>query len=147
VVVFDAADLATESAFWAGLLPLGLVYDTGALIAAEANDRHLWALHARAMHRGVLPVVPAGCVVEAWRGGRQPNLARLLDGCEVEALSLDQAKRVGMLRRTLPTTVGPVDATVAETALRRGCAVVASDRPDIELLASAARRRIQLIDI
>jgi predicted nucleic acid-binding protein len=128
-------------------LPLGLVYDTGALIAAEANDRRIWALHARAMQRGVLPVVPAGCVVEAWRGGRQPNLARLLDGCEVEALSFEQAKRAGTLRRALPETVGPVDATVAETALRRGGAVVTSDRSDIELHASAARRRIQLIDI
>jgi predicted nucleic acid-binding protein len=128
-------------------LPLGLVYDSGALIAAEANDRRIWALHARAMQRGVLPVVPAGCVVEAWRGGRQSNLARLLDGCEVEALSLEPAKRAGALRRTLPETVGPVDATVAETALRRGGAVVTSDRSDIELLASAAHRRIQLIDI
>ena len=52
-------------------LPLGLVYDTGALIAGEANDRRMWAFHARALQRGVLPVVPAGCVVEAWRGGRQ----------------------------------------------------------------------------
>lgn len=128
-------------------LPLGVVYDTGALIAAEANDRRLWALHARAMQRGILPVVPAGCVVEAWRSGRQPNLARLLDGCEVEALSLEHAKRAGALRRTLPATIGPIDATVAETALRRGGAVVTSDRSDIELLASAARRRIQLIDI
>ena len=129
-------------------LPLGLVYDAGALIAAEANDRRIWALHARAIQRGVLPVVPAGCVVEAWRGGRQPSLARLLDGCEVEALSLEPAKRAGgALRRTLPATVGPVDATVAETALRRGGAVVTSDRSDIELLASAAHRRIQLIDI
>jgi hypothetical protein len=104
-------------------------------------------LHARAMQRGVLPVVPAGCVVEVWRGGRQPNLARFLDGCEVEALSLEQAKRAGTLRRTLPETVGPGDATVAEIALRRGGAVVTSDRSDIELLASAAHRRIQLIDI
>lgn len=128
-------------------LPLGLVYDNGALIAAEANDRRIWALHSRAIQRGVLPVVPVGCVVEAWRGGRQPNLARLLDGCEVEALSLVPAKRAGALRRTRPDTVGPVDATVVETALRSGGAVVTSDRPDIELLALAAHRRIQLIDI
>ena len=129
------------------LLPVGLVYDTGALIAAEANERRMWALHARAMQRGVLPVVPAGCVVETWRGGRQPNLARLLDGCEVEPLSEEHAKRAGALRRKVPATVGPVDATVAETALRRGGAVVTSDRSDIEQLAAAARRRIQLIDM
>ena len=128
-------------------LPLGLVYDTGALIAAEGNDRRMWALHTRAMHRGVLPVVPAGCVVEAWRGGRQPTLARLLDGCEIEPLSAEHAKRAGALRRTLPDSVATNDATVAETALRRCGAVVTSDRSDIEDLASAARRRLPLIDI
>jgi predicted nucleic acid-binding protein len=131
----------------ASRLPLGLVYDTGALIAAEANDRRMWALHTRAMQRGVLPVVPAGCVVEAWRGRRQPNLARLLDGCEVEPLSPQQAKSAGALRRTLPDTVGPIDATVAETGLRRGGAIVTSDRSDIEQLASGVHRRLPLIDI
>lgn len=60
---------------------LGLVYDSGALIAAERDDRRMWALHTRALQRGVRPVVPAGCVVEAWRGARQANVGRLLDGC------------------------------------------------------------------
>jgi predicted nucleic acid-binding protein len=128
-------------------LPLGLVYDTGALIAAEANDRRMWALHMRAIQRGVLPVVPAGCVVEAWRGGRQATLARLLDGCEIEPLSAERAKRAGALRRTRPDSIGPIDATVAETALRRGGAVVTSNRSDIEDVAAAARRRLSLIDL
>jgi predicted nucleic acid-binding protein len=128
-------------------LPLGLVYDTGALIAAEGNQRRMWALHARALQRGVLPVVPAACVVEAWRGGRRTNLARLLDGCEIAVLDADHAKRAGALRRGLPSTVGPVDATVAEIALRRGGAVVTSGRADIERLSTSARRRIQIIDM
>ena len=89
----------------AGRLPLGVVYDTGALIAAEGNDRRMWALHARAMQRGVLPIVPAGCVVEAWRGGRQTGLSRLLDGCEIEALATEPAKRAGVLRRTLADAI------------------------------------------
>jgi predicted nucleic acid-binding protein len=130
----------------AARLPLGLVYDTGALIAAEGNDRRVWALHARAMQRGVLPVVPAGCVVEAWRGSRQTGLSRLLEGCEIEPLSADPAKRAGAIRRTLDD-VGPVDATVVESAVRRGAAVVTSDRSDIVRLAGAARRRVQIIDI
>ena len=128
-------------------LSLGLVYDTGALIAAEANDRRMWALHARALQRGVLPVAPAGCIVEAWRGGRQANLARLLGGCEIESLTDENAKRAGTLRRGTPDRVGPVDATVTETAIRRGGAVVTSDRGDVELLARSARRRLQVIDI
>lgn len=127
--------------------PLGLVYDTGALIAAERNDRRMWALHARAMQRGVLPVVPAGCVVEVWRGGRQASLSRLLDGCEIEALAAEPAKRAGTLRRTRDDAVGPIDAMVVESAVRRSAAVVTSDRSDIERLAGAARRRVQIIDV
>ena len=128
-------------------LPLGIVYDTGALIAAEGNDRRMWALHARAIQRGVLPIVPAGCVVEAWRGRRQTGLSRLLDGCEIEPLAADPAKRAGTLRRTLADVIGPIDATVVESAVRRGAAVVTSDRGDIEHLAVAARRRVQIIDL
>lgn len=128
-------------------LPSGLVYDSGALIAAESNDRRMWALHARALQRGVLPIVPAGCVVEVWRGSKQTRLARLFDGCDVEALTSERALLAGALRKTVTDSVGPIDATVVEVATRAGAAVVTSDRGDIELLAMAARRRLQIIDI
>jgi predicted nucleic acid-binding protein len=127
--------------------PLELVYDTGALVAAERNGRRMWALHARALQRGVRPVVPAGCVVEAWRGGRQPSLARLLEGCEIEPLEFTNAMRSGALRRGAAERVGPIDATVAEAAVRRRAAVVTSDRRDIERLAESARRRLAVIDV
>lgn len=127
--------------------PLGLVYDTGALIAAEGNDRRMWALHARALQRGVRPIVPAGCLVEAWRGGREPNLARLLAGCETETLTEDRARAAGILRRGVAAGVEAIDATVAETAIRVRAAVVTSDRVDLEQLAESARRRVGIIDI
>ena len=125
---------------------VGLVYDSGAVISADRNNRRMWALHARALQRGVRPIVPAGCVAEVWRE-RQPNVARLLDGCEVEALDMETAKRAGTLRVGLPGEIGPIDATVVETSLRRRCAVVTSDRTDIEALARSASRRIGIIDI
>ncbi len=131
----------------ADVVALGLIYDTGALIAAEGNDRRIWALHTRALQRGVRPIVPAGCIVEIWRGGRQSNLARLFDGCEPETLTGDRARRAGAMRRGLASDVGTVDATVAEAAIRRRAAVVTSDRADIEQLARTARGRIQIIDI
>ncbi len=127
--------------------PLGLVYDTGALTAAERNDRRMWALQARALQRGVRPIVPAGCIVEAWRGGRQPSLGRLLAGCETETLNEDRARAAGILRRGVGVSVGAIDATVAETAIRVRAAVVTSDRVDLEQLAESARRRIGIIDI
>ncbi|MBO0843566.1 MAG: PIN domain nuclease, partial [Nocardioides sp.] len=64
----------------------GLTYDTGALIAAERDARDLWALHEAALRRGVVPTVPAGVLGEAWRGGPQAKLSRLLKGCRTEPL-------------------------------------------------------------
>lgn len=127
--------------------PLGLVYDSGALIAADRDDRRIWAIHARALQRGIRPIVPAGCVVESWRGGRQPNLARLLEGCEIEALDEQRSKRAGALRSGAQGSVSAVDATVFETCVRRGTAVATSDRSDIESLATAAKRRLSIIDV
>lgn len=116
----------------------GLTYDTGALIAAERDNRLMWALHLAALGRGVKVTVPAGALGEAWRGGPQARLSMLLKGCVVEALTEPQAREVGVLigRSGVADTV---DAAVAEGALRRRDAVVTSNRSDIErLMASVA---------
>lgn len=104
----------------------GLTYDTGALIAAERNDRLLWSLHRAALARGLTPTVPAGVLGEAWRGSHQPQLSRLLRGCQVEPLTEPQARAIGLLaaRSGVPDTV---DLAVVEGALRRGDAVVTSE--------------------
>jgi hypothetical protein len=47
----------------------GYTYDTGALLAAEARAAHLWLLHRDVLSRRVKPVVPAGALAQAWRGG------------------------------------------------------------------------------
>ncbi len=56
--------------------PAGLVYDSGALIAADRDDRRMWALHSRALLRGVRPIVPAVALLRCgaksrrtWRDG------------------------------------------------------------------------------
>jgi len=124
----------------------GLTYDTGALIAAERSDRLLWSLHRAALVRGLLPTVPAGVLGEAWRGGPQPQLSRLLKGCRIEPLTPVQAREVGVLaaRSGLSDTV---DLAVAEGALRRNDAVVTSNRSDIELVASGVGRRVAIHDV
>lgn len=116
----------------------GLTYDSGALIAAERDNRLMWALHRAALARGVKVTVPAGALGEVWRGGPQGPLSMLLKGCVVEALTEPQAREVGVLsgRSGVADTVG---AAVAEGALRRRDAVVTSNRSDIErLMASVA---------
>lgn len=118
----------------------GLTYDTGALIAAERDDRLMWSLHRAALAHGVLPTVPAGVLAEAWRGGPQAQMSRVLKGCQIEPLSETQARAVGVLagRSGLSDTV---DLAVAEGALRRNDAVVTSNRTHIEQVADAIGRR------
>jgi hypothetical protein len=123
---------------------MGVTYDTGALIAAERNDRAMWALHAGFLAEEVAPVVPAPVLAEAWRGGpRQASLVRLLALCVVEPMSNDQARAVGMLAgRAGHDDI--VDVAVVEGALRRGDAVVTSNVSHVAGIASAARRRLRI---
>jgi hypothetical protein len=115
----------------------GVTYDTGALVAAERNDRRVWALHAALVDEEVVPVVPAPVLAEAWRGGsRQASLSRLLAFCEVESLDEGQARRVGILAGEAGHD-DIVDVTVVEGAIRRGDAVVTSDPTDLARVASA----------
>jgi hypothetical protein len=75
-----------------------VTYDTGALIAADRNDRIMWALQAGFLAEEVTPTVPSPVLAEAWRGrGRQANLSRFLALCDVEDLTFDKAKAVGVL--------------------------------------------------
>jgi hypothetical protein len=123
----------------------GVTYDTGVLLAAERDDRRVWLLHRRSLQRGVSPTVPAGVIGQSWRGSH-PRLARLLAGCQVEALSGPLAKRCGALLAAAGT-MDVIDASVVLGALARGDAVLTSDRSDLEALAAAARRRLGIVDV
>ena len=124
----------------------GLTYDAGALIAAEANDRRMWAIHRRALDRSHAPTVPAGAIAQSWRGGPQPLLALLLGGCVVEPLDETVARLSGALIARA-ATADVIDASVVVGALRRGDAVVTSDSSDLDRLARAVGRRVNLISI
>ena len=122
----------------------GVTYDTGALLAAERNDRRMWALHAGFLAEEVVPTVPAPVLAQAFRGGaRQANLARLLALCEVEPMSEVQARAVGRLaRRSRHYDV--VDLTVVEGALRRRDAIVTSDTKDIRRVLAALKEQLSI---
>ena len=49
-----------------------IVYDAGALIAAENGVERMWALHKRALGRAIQPVIPATVLAEVWRGATSP---------------------------------------------------------------------------
>jgi hypothetical protein len=91
-----------------------------------------------------VPTVPAPVVAQSWRGGgRRALLARLLAGCDVEALDDGQARAVGSLAARAATT-DIVDACVVEGALRRHDLVVSSDPGDLQAIAAAVSRRLEI---
>lgn len=121
----------------------GVTYDTGALIAAEANRRDLWALHALALRRGQRPIVPAGVLAQAWRGGPQAALSRLLRGCRIEELSETRARSAGeACARAGARDI--VDASVVVGALDRDDLVVSSDPDDLLRIANTLGGRLNL---
>jgi len=122
----------------------GVTYDTGALVAAEGNDRRMWALHAGLLAEEVTPTVPAPVLAEAWRGGsRQASLVRLLALCAVEPLDEAGARRVGVLAGVAGHP-DIVDVTVVEGAARRGDAVVTADVGHLRRIAAATGRTVRI---
>jgi predicted nucleic acid-binding protein len=122
------------------------VYDAGALIAAERNDRRMWADHRVRLEAGVVPVVPAPVVAQVSRSPRQVQLARLLRGCEVVPLDEATARDVGrLLGRSHTNDV--VDATVVAVAIAGHASVVTMDRADISRVANAAGARLVVIGV
>ena len=117
----------------------GHTYDTGVLIAAERNDRLVWALHRRLLEQGDSPSVPSTVLAQAWRGGPQAQLSRLLAGCEVRPLTEPQARDTGrLLARASSSDI--VDANVVIVARERGEVVLTSDQGDLAPLSQALGR-------
>jgi hypothetical protein len=122
-----------------------IVYDAGALIAGERADRAMWALHEAALRRGVAPVVPAAALAEAWCGGPQVNLARLLAGCAVAALDERVARATGMLCGAAGAA-DVVDASVVVTARSLNAAIVTGDLDDLRPLLDAAGVSLPIVE-
>lgn len=120
-----------------------LVYDTGALLAAERGDRTMWAAHRRGLDRAGQPVVPAAVLGQTWRGGPQPQLSRLLKGCVIESFDENAGRAVGRLLCDAGTS-DVVDAHVVLTALCYRAAVFTSDPDDLQRLAAASKIRLRL---
>jgi hypothetical protein len=125
----------------------GAVYDSGALIGAESNKRDVWRLHKAALSRGVTPIVPATVLAQVVRGpSTDANLRRLLKGCRTEPLDEDDAEAIGVLMVAAGTS-DIVDGHVIVRVLATGAAVLSGDRRDLERLAGAVNRTIQIIDV
>jgi predicted nucleic acid-binding protein len=123
-----------------------IVYDTGALLAAEANQRTMWVLHDAALRNGIIPTISATVLAQAWRGGPQPQLSRLLKGCEVDPLT-EQAARAAGVACAASATSDIVDAAVVVDAIARRALVVTSDPRDLARIAEALDAPLDLHQI
>lgn len=110
-----------------------LVYDAGALIAADRGGNHgFMRIHERFIERGVAPpIVPAGVLGQVWRdGARQARLARMLKTVDIEALDETTAKLAGKLCGAAGTS-DVTDAAVVVIAFREHAGIVTSDPGDM----------------
>lgn len=113
---------------------MSVVYDAGALIAAESNDRRMWAEHRVRLEMGIVPLTTAPVVAQVSRSPRQAQLRRFLQGCDVAAFVDQQAHEVGaLLARTSLSDV--VDAHLALVAAARRATVLTSDPGDLAILS------------
>jgi PIN domain len=115
-----------------------VVYDAGALMAAERNDRRFRITHSQMLDEARHIIVPAPVLTQVWRGGaRQTLLARILRSCVVEPTTEPVARYGGVLLAKTRTS-DAVDAIVVASALPRDALIVTSDPDDMSLLWRAA---------
>ena len=121
-----------------------VVYDAGALIAAERNDRRTWAEHRVRLEMGILPLVPATVLAQVSRSRSQAQLHRFLRGCDLVAFDAKRAHASGALLAKSKTS-DVIDASVVELAASRGADVVTTDVEDIGRLVASSRHRIRVV--
>jgi predicted nucleic acid-binding protein len=125
---------------------VSVVYDAGALIAAERSDRALWADHRVRLQMGLVPVTTAPVVAQVSRSGRQAQLRRFLRGCQVIPFDGDEAHDVGALAGRAKT-FDVVDVHVVATAHRLRLGIITSDEQDLRQIAELLRPRAPLFAI
>jgi hypothetical protein len=94
-----------------------IVYDTGALLAAERRNPDFLALHDELTKARIRPLVPVVVLAQAWRGGPQHQISRVLAACDI--IPDDQRTgRAAGIACAAAGTADVVDAIVIVTAVR-----------------------------
>jgi hypothetical protein len=119
-----------------------IVFDTGALVALERDDRVMWTRLREAVKADINVVVPVGALAQAWRGGpREARLARAV--ADLEPASFDDITLAAGELCGKAGTADVIDASVALVAARSEVThLYTSDPEDLRrLLHVAARKR------
>ena len=124
---------------------MSLILDTGALIAIGKNDRAMWRRLKAAQLADEVPLSHGGIIGQVWRGGGSRNalLVRALAAIEVRSLDEALGRAAGeLLAATKRRDV--IDAALVLLA-SDGDHIVTSDPDDIEPLARASGRHVEVI--
>lgn len=125
---------------------MSVVYDAGALVAADRSERDLWADHRARLELGIVPVTTAPVVAQVSRSGRQAQLRRFLRGCEVEPFRPEDAHDVGALAGKAAAS-DVVDVHVVVVAHRYRFGVVTSDSGDLRSIVDAVGTKVPLLPV
>ncbi len=121
-----------------------IVYDTGALLAAEQGNPDFLALHDELTAAQIRPIVPVVVLAQSWRGGPQPQISRVLKGCDI----VPDDQRIGRaagVACTASATSDVVDAIVIATAIRHQAPIVTSDPGDLAHIADSIGVKIRFV--
>ena len=123
-----------------------VVYDAAVLIAADRNDRNVWADHRALLEDGVVPMVPAPVLAQVSRSAKQVQLRRLLRGCIVVPLDEPGAHAAGRLLAAAGDS-DVVDASLVVVAVKHRARIVTGDPGDIGSLVAACGVRLAVTPI
>jgi len=113
---------------------VSFVYDAGVFVAAERNDRDVWADHRARLELGLIPRTTAPVVAQVSRSPQQVQLRRMLRGCDIVGFAPDDSHEVGALVGKASTS-DVIDAHLAIVASRHQATVLTSDVEDLRHLA------------
>jgi predicted nucleic acid-binding protein len=120
-----------------------IVYDTGALLAAERRNPDFLALHDELTAARIRPIVPVVVLAQAWRGGPQHQISRVLKACDIVPGD-ERTGRAAGLACAASGTADVVDAIVVATAVRNQAPIVTSDPGDLARIAEALGVKVRL---
>ncbi len=123
-----------------------VIYDAGALVAAERSNRRLWADHRARLELGLVPLTTAPVVAQVSRSAQQVQLRRFLRGCEVVPLGAADAHEVGAVAGA-SEVADVVDVHVVLVASRARACVLTSDASDLSRVAGALPEPVALVHV
>ena len=123
-----------------------IVYDTGALLAAERRHPDFLALHDELTSAHIRPIVPVVVLAQAWRGGPQQQMSRVLKGCDIMPDDQHIGRAAGVVCAA-SGTADVVDAIVAAAAVRHQAPIVTSDPGGLTRIADSIGVKIRLYPV